>query len=219
MRPWFDSWVRKIPWRRDKLPTPVFLGFPCGSAGKESTCNVGDLGWIPGLGRYPGKGNSYPLQCSGLESSMDCIVHGVTKSQTQLIDFHFHFQKGYIHFCVAYKLVNDQLNWKLWMYGNQSPNWSRLTYTNSLEESISVVFKKGETTYFNISMFWNSEQNSYQCCFRKTSLRITWPMGWMNQTECTSSAVSTDIRDNTGQQSISKCSKSRVVHWHAQTAF
>ena len=51
-RPWFDSWVRKIHWRRDRLPTPVFLGFPCGSAGKESTHNAGDLGSIPGLGRY-----------------------------------------------------------------------------------------------------------------------------------------------------------------------
>ena len=45
------SCVRKIPWRWDRLPTPVFFGFPCGSAGKESACNVGDLGWIPGLGR------------------------------------------------------------------------------------------------------------------------------------------------------------------------
>ena len=54
-RPRFDSWVWKIPWRRDRLPTPVFLGFPCGSAGKESACNVGDLGSIPGLGRSPGK--------------------------------------------------------------------------------------------------------------------------------------------------------------------
>jgi len=45
----FNSWVRKIRWRRDRLPTLVFLGFPCGSAGKESTCNVGDLGSIPGL--------------------------------------------------------------------------------------------------------------------------------------------------------------------------
>ena len=50
-RPQFDSWVRKIGWRRDRLPTPVFLGFPCGSAGKESTCNVGDLGSIPGEGK------------------------------------------------------------------------------------------------------------------------------------------------------------------------
>ena len=55
-----NSWVGKIPWRRDSISTPVFLGFPCGSAGKESTCNVGNLGLIPGLGRSPGegKGNS-----------------------------------------------------------------------------------------------------------------------------------------------------------------
>ena len=51
-----DSWVRKIPWRRDRLPPPVFLGFPCGSAGKESVCCAGDLGSIPGLGRSPGEG-------------------------------------------------------------------------------------------------------------------------------------------------------------------
>ena len=58
----------------DRLPTPVFLGFPCGSAGKKSVCNVGDLGSIPGLGRSPGEGNGYPLQYSRLENSMDCIV-------------------------------------------------------------------------------------------------------------------------------------------------
>ena len=71
----------KIRWRRDRLPTPVFFGFPCGSAGKESTCNAGDQGSISGLGRSPGKGKGYPLQYSGLENSMDCIVHGVAKSQ------------------------------------------------------------------------------------------------------------------------------------------
>ena len=65
------------------------LGFPCGSVGKESTGNVGELGSIPGLGRSPGEGNGYPLQYSGLENSMDCIVCGVAKSQTPLIDFHF----------------------------------------------------------------------------------------------------------------------------------
>ena len=64
--------------------------FPGGSAGKESTCNAGDLGLIPGLGRSPGEGKGYPLQYSGLENSMDYIVHGVAKSQTQLSDFHFH---------------------------------------------------------------------------------------------------------------------------------
>ena len=62
------------------------MGFLYGSAGKESACNVGDLGLIPGLGRSPGEGKGYSLQYSGLENSMDCIVHGVTKSQTRLSD-------------------------------------------------------------------------------------------------------------------------------------
>ena len=67
------------------------MGFPESSAGKESTCNVGDLGSIPGLGRCPGEGKGYPFQYSDLENSMDCTVHGVTKSWTRLSDFHFHF--------------------------------------------------------------------------------------------------------------------------------
>ena len=83
-KPQFDSW------RRDRLSTPLFLGFPCGLVGKESTCNAGDQGLIPGLGRSPGEGKGYPLQYSGLENSMDGIVHGVSKSQTWLSDFHFH---------------------------------------------------------------------------------------------------------------------------------
>ena len=65
------------------------LGFPGGSAGKESTYNVGDLGSIPGLGGSPGEGKGYPLQYSGLENSMDCIAHGVAKSRTRLSDFQF----------------------------------------------------------------------------------------------------------------------------------
>ena len=87
-RPWFVSWVEKIYCRRDRLPTPVFLGFPGGSAGKESTCNVGGLGSIPGLGRSPEEGNGYPLQYSGQENSMDCIVQGIAKSRTRLSNFH-----------------------------------------------------------------------------------------------------------------------------------
>ena len=103
---------------------PLFSsGFPASSAGKESTCNAGDPGSIPGsersrgegigyrlqypwaslvaqlaknlramwetrLGRPPGEGKGYPPQCSGLEHSMDCIVHGVAKSRTRLNDFH-----------------------------------------------------------------------------------------------------------------------------------
>ena len=67
------------------------MGFPGGSDNKESTCNVGDLGSIPGLGRSPGEGNGYPLQDSGLENSMDrrawqAAVHEVTKNQKLLSD-------------------------------------------------------------------------------------------------------------------------------------
>ena len=63
-------------------------GFLCGSAGKESACNVGDLCSIPGLGRSPGEDKGSPLEYSGLENSMDYIVNGVSKSQTRLSDFH-----------------------------------------------------------------------------------------------------------------------------------
>ena len=68
----------------------MFLGFPCDSAGKDSTCNVGDLDSIPGLGRSPGEGKSYPLQYPGLENSMDCIVHEVAESDMS----NFHFQSN-----------------------------------------------------------------------------------------------------------------------------
>ena len=73
---------REDPLEKGKATLPVFLGFPCGSAGKESTCNAGDLDSIPGLGRYPGERKVYPLQYSGLKNSIDFIVHGVTKSWT-----------------------------------------------------------------------------------------------------------------------------------------
>ena len=62
-------------------------GFPCGSDGEESICNVGDLGSIPALERSPREGKGYPLQYSGLENSMNCIVHGIAKSQIRLSNF------------------------------------------------------------------------------------------------------------------------------------
>ena len=64
-----------------------YAGFPDSSVGKESACNPGHLGSIPGLGRSPGEANSYPLQFSGLEISSNCRVHGVPKNWTQLSDF------------------------------------------------------------------------------------------------------------------------------------
>ena len=60
----------------------MYMGFPCGSAGEESTCNAGDLGLIPELGRSPGEGDGNPLHYSGLENSMGYTVHGFAESDT-----------------------------------------------------------------------------------------------------------------------------------------
>ena len=69
------------------------MGFPCGSAGREFSCNAVDLGLIPGLGRSPGEGKGYPLQYSGLENSMDYTVHGIAESDTTE-HFHFHLMQS-----------------------------------------------------------------------------------------------------------------------------
>ena len=80
-RPGFNPWIETIPWRRDKWPAPVFLSFPFGSDGKESTCSVGGLGLIPGFERSPGGGHGNSLQYSCLENLKDrgawwATVHG-----------------------------------------------------------------------------------------------------------------------------------------------
>ena len=97
---------KRILKRVDRLPTPVFGGFPCGSAGKESSCNVGDLGLTPGLGRSPGEGKGYPLHYCGLENSMDCIVHGIKKSQdtTKRLSLSYVYA-SVTHFAVQLKLT------------------------------------------------------------------------------------------------------------------
>ena len=92
-----------------QLPfSPPPLGFPGGSTGKESACDAGDLGSIPGLGRSSGEGNGYPLQYSGLENSMDrgawqATVHGIANSWTQLSDPHFFINTVYVNINIVYK--------------------------------------------------------------------------------------------------------------------
>ena len=89
-RPWFDPWARKIPWRRERLPTPVFLGSPFGSVGKNPPAMretwVQSLGWENLLEKGVPTSVFWPGEFHGLY-----IVHGVTKSRTQLSDFHFYF--------------------------------------------------------------------------------------------------------------------------------
>ena len=90
-----ETWIQFLGWeeplKKEMASTPVFLGFLFGSAGKESSCKVGDLGSIPGLGRSPGEERGYPIQYSGLENFMDCIVHGVAESDsTELLSLTFY---------------------------------------------------------------------------------------------------------------------------------
>ena len=74
--------LREFTLNVTNLHKGLHQGFLGGSAGKESACNAGDVSLIPGLGISPGEGKGYPLQYSGLEKSMDCILHGVAKNQT-----------------------------------------------------------------------------------------------------------------------------------------
>ena len=75
-----------MPWRRDRLPAPVFLGFPGGSAGKESARKAGDLASIPGSGRCPGGGIGYSLQCSSLENAMDRGAGGLQSTGSHMTE-------------------------------------------------------------------------------------------------------------------------------------
>ena len=81
----------QLKWLSNRSSICEKLGFPCGSAGKECTCNAGDLVSIPEWGGSSGEGKSYSLQYSGLKNSMGCIIYGVAKSRTRLSDFHYNY--------------------------------------------------------------------------------------------------------------------------------
>ena len=122
------------------------VGFPGGSDCKESACNVGGLGSIPGLGRFPGDENGYPLQYSGLENSygqrsladsiqsvgsqrVRCRLHtvrGVTKSQMQLNDFHFHFLSEWRSPCLmVIPIINKVVVVLIWLWSERRLNKSQ----------------------------------------------------------------------------------------------
>ena len=88
---WFDSWVRKIPWRRDRLPTPIFLGFLCGSAGKEDACNAGRPGFDPWVGKIPWRREGLPTpvfwpgEFQGLYSPWGCKQWDMTVISLSLV--------------------------------------------------------------------------------------------------------------------------------------
>ena len=142
------------------------------SVGKESACNAGDLGSIPGLGRSPGEGRGYPLQYSGLENSMDCIVHRVTKSRTQLSDLHF--QKCMMEdTCLIMVLLNvkstsfsfwgagrvgAKSTFKLWCPQNSAVLWMQFLMQFLFHSDLKFSSNWNPSTYFisvyNLLTFW-----------------------------------------------------------------
>ena len=95
-RPRFDSWVGKIHWRRDRLPTPVFFGFCCGLAGKKSACNTGDPGLIPGSGRSTGEEIGYPWQysCASLVTQLEKNLLAMGETWVQSLGWEDPLEKG-----------------------------------------------------------------------------------------------------------------------------
>ena len=119
-----------VCWRKDRLPTPVFLGFPCGSAGKESACNVEDLGLIPGLGRPSGEGKGYSLQYSGLENPWGCKE--LDRTERLSISKKFHSE-----FCVIISWLNkcSSKQCKKWLcFISLTPHLRTVPWATSLRD-------------------------------------------------------------------------------------
>ena len=135
-RPQFNSRVRKICWRRDRRPTLVYLGFPGGSAGKESVCNVRDLGLIPRLGRFPREGNSYPLQYSGLENSMDCKE----LDTTEWLSLSDPSVDKLLHWILRKNLIIEFYSIRHFLKKLGRQSWLKYFYNTGLENSFIIYF-------------------------------------------------------------------------------
>ena len=161
------------------------MGFSCGSAGKELTCNVGDLGLIPGLGRSPGEGNSYPLQYSGLENPMDCIIHGVTKSWTwHNIDSFYNLWKwdpqelclGTPEPCMFLHPRRICKNIFHWQYLRFLPP-NNVHYVNASSSRICLL----KNIYY-WSALWEAQMFAAKACVLKELAK--WPKGKKKKEKC-----------------------------------
>ena len=153
----------------------------CGSAVKESTCNAGDLGSIPGLGRSPGEGNGYPLQYPGLESSVDCIVHAVAKSWTQLSNFHFHSPMLlFIYF--LFSLLLDS-TWRCGKWGSiREAGWEKTPKT-FLEDSL-VSLKPHITVSVMQSWYLIGSGERFWVCFWFSGHVFSFLRVWLTGRVC-----------------------------------
>ena len=139
-------------------------GFPCGSAGKESAWNVGNLGSVPGLGRSPGEGKGYRLQYSGLENSTDCLVYGVTKRWTQLSDLHFHCHSKRVQNAVLVCILSPSSHDWLCDTMDDSPPGSSLhgSLQTSTPERVTMPFSRLKCSTWVKSQRQQNDLGSFQ---------------------------------------------------------
>ena len=142
-----------------KVHTYVWLCLLSGSAGKESACNAGDLGLIPGLGRSPREGKGFPPQYSSLENSMNCIDHGVSKSQTQLSNFHF---------TLFYSLDETQAGTKTARGNTNNPSYS--------DDTTLLVEREEELKSFLMKVKEESEKPSLKLNIQKVKIMASGPI-------------------------------------------
>ena len=146
------------------------MGFPCGSVGKESACNAGDLDSIPGLGRSPGEEKSYPLQYSGLENSMDCVIDSVAKRRMGPRDFHFTSLTFYGVVEIICRRNKQNINYvtccggKIWQTRDRFKGWSVLECPVK-ETGTCHLF----IFFFTITLYHSCYHS--HCVSKKTSLR------------------------------------------------
>ena len=141
------------------------MGFPCDLAAKESVCTVRDLGSIPGLGRPPGEGTAYPLQCSGLENSMDCRVHEVAKSWTWLSDF-LEKEMATHSSTLAWKIPWMEERSRLQFMGSQRVRHDWETFTILLLHRIhcKIIWLWYDKTVFRHSRIQNIKKKPIKLC-------------------------------------------------------
>ena len=172
---------QNLPWSSFESVALTYLckslGFPCGSAGKESARNARDLGSVPGLGRSPGEGKSYPLQYSSLENFMDSIVHGVTKSQTWLSDFQFYTSLWGLT-CLALKPEKS-----LWPQLQSSVVWMpQLTFTSeSLKVCLQYHYKDPPLPALKAPIFLFRTQEHVVFCSAPAGRSLHQKINWGHQ--------------------------------------
>ena len=132
-------------------------GFPCGSAGKECPCNAGDPSSIPGLGWSPGEEQGYPLQDSGLENPMDCIIHGVTRVRHDWATFTFTSPNNFVRLV---QLMCPILRMKNWNWSTQSargnPGFEPTTFVSRIWTLIHyTVFSFGQWRFISLKKLFN----------------------------------------------------------------